>query len=67
MNSGWAAFIMLVDFTEGCQMDFFPSEIGVKKQTETAQFPWSGITAVYELRRAARWINLGLCLAEAAS
>ena len=37
MNSGWAAFIMLVDFTEGCQMDFFQSEIGVKK-SEAAQF-----------------------------
>ena len=66
MNSGWAAFIMLVDFTEGCQMDFFQSEIGVKK-SEGCPVPWSGITAVYELRRAARWINLGLCLTEAAS
>ena len=37
MSSGWAAFIMLVDFTEGCQMDFFQSEIGVKK-SEAAQF-----------------------------
>ena len=38
MNSGWAAFTTLVDFTEGCQMDFFQSEFGVK-ESEAAQFP----------------------------
>ena len=50
---------MLVDFTEGCQMDFFPSEIGVKiEQQKGAQVSWNGITAVFELSRAARGIHL---------
>jgi hypothetical protein len=38
MNSGWAAFTTLVDFTEGCQMDFFQSEF-VVKESEASQFP----------------------------
>ena len=56
----------MVDFTTaGSLMAFSQSEPGVTK-VKGCTVPWSGATAVNELNRAARWIELCLCLTEAA-